>query len=151
MFTLGGGAKVFLVTGATDLRRGFSLYTLIEHQLGFSQPLNGDVFVFINRRRDLLKLFWFSEGGMCVLGKRLQTGTFFRWPQAGEKTVTMTAAQLQLLLSGIDLTKTRARKWWRPPTAQSALQAAGGSAEDLAASRARFQAAGNSSAILPAG
>lgn len=113
MFTLGGGAKIFLATGATDLRRGFSLYTVIEHQLGCSEPLNGDVFVFINRRLDLVKMFWFSEGGMYVCAKRLQTGTF-RWPQAGEQTVAMTPAQLQLLLSGIDLTKTRARKWWRP-------------------------------------
>lgn len=63
MFTLGG------------VRRGFSLYTIIEHQLAFSQPLNGDVYVFAHRRRDLVKLFWFSEGGMHVLAKRLKTGT----------------------------------------------------------------------------
>ncbi|MGB8294363.1 MAG: IS66 family insertion sequence element accessory protein TnpB [Polyangia bacterium] len=120
MFTLGGGAKIFLATGTTDLRRGFSLYTLIEHQLGFERPLNGDVFVFMNRRRDLVKLFWFSEGGMYVCAKRLQTGTY-RWPQAGEKTVPMTSAQLQLLLSGIDLKQTRARKWWRQPSAPALI------------------------------
>ncbi|MGA7120087.1 MAG: IS66 family insertion sequence element accessory protein TnpB [Polyangiaceae bacterium] len=66
MFTLGGGVKVLLAIGTTDLRRGFSLYTVIENQLGFDRPLNGDVFVFVNRRRDLVKLFWFSEGGMYV-------------------------------------------------------------------------------------
>ncbi len=112
MFTLGGGARVYLATGTTDLRRSFSLYHVIEHQLGFAQPLNGDVFGFINRRRNLVKLFWFSDGGMCLLGKRLPEGVF-RWPELGEKTVTITAAQLQLLLSGIDLTETRTRKWWR--------------------------------------
>jgi len=112
MFTLGGGAKIFLATAPCDLRRGFSLYTLIEHHLGFGEPLNGDVFVFVNRRHDLVKLFWFSEGGMHVLAKRLERGTF-RWPGTGERTVAMTAAQLQLLLSGIDLSQTRARKWWR--------------------------------------
>jgi transposase len=112
MFTLGGGAKIFLATGTTDLRRGFSLCTVIEHQLGFERPLNGDVFGFINRRRNLVKLFWFSEGGMCVLGMRLPRSTF-RWPEAGEKTVAITSAQLQLLLSGIDLKQTRSRKWWR--------------------------------------
>jgi transposase len=116
MFTLGGSARIFLATGATDLRRGFSLYTVIEHQLGFSQPLNGDVFGFINRRHNLVKLFWFSEGGICVLGKRLPESTF-RWPQAGEKTVTITPGQLQLLLSGIDLQQTRPRKWWRRESA----------------------------------
>jgi len=115
MFTLGGGTKVYLATGATDLRRSFSLYMIAQHRLGFAQPLNGDVFGFINKRRDLVKLFWFSEGGMCVLAKRLPESTF-RWPQAGDQTVTITPAQLQLLLSGIDLKQTRARKWWRPET-----------------------------------
>jgi hypothetical protein len=69
MFTLGGGTKVFLATGATDLRRGFSLYTLIEHQLGCSRPLGGDVYVFTNRRRDLVKLFWFAEVGQFGRGQ----------------------------------------------------------------------------------
>jgi len=114
MFTLGGGTRIFLATGPTDLRRSFSLYALIENELGCSEPLSGDVFGFVNRRRDLVKLFWFSEGGMHVLAKRLESGTYF-WPKAGEKTVTLTAAQLQLLLSGIDLAKTRTRRWWRQP------------------------------------
>ena len=120
MFTLGGGAKVYLATGATDLRRSFSLYTIAQHRLGFAQPLNGDVFGFINKRRDLVKLFWFSEGGMYVCAKRLPESTF-RWPQAGEQTVAITPAQLQLLLSGIDLQQTRARPWWRrePATTQT--------------------------------
>jgi hypothetical protein len=56
MFSLGGGARVYLATGTTDLRRSFSLYHVIEHQLGFAQALNGDVFGFINRRRNLVKL-----------------------------------------------------------------------------------------------
>jgi transposase len=112
MFTLGGGTKIYLATGVTDLRRSFSLYTIVQHRLGFAQPLNGDIFGFINRRRNLVKLFWFSEGGVCVFSKRLPESTF-RWPQAGEQTVTITPAQLQLLLSGIDLKQTRARKWWR--------------------------------------
>jgi uncharacterized protein YggE len=65
--------------------------------------LNGDIFGFVNRRHNLVKLFWFSEGGICVFSKRLPESTF-RWPQAGEKTVTITAAQLQLLLSpGLEL------------------------------------------------
>ena len=78
MFTLGGGAKVYLATGATDLRRSFSLHTIAQHRLGFAQPLNGDVFGFINKRRDLVKFFWFAEGGLCVIAKR-QPESSFRW------------------------------------------------------------------------
>jgi transposase len=116
MFSLGGGTRVYLATGTTDLRRSFSLYHIIEHQLGFAEPLNGDVFGFVNRRGNLAKFFWFSEGGMCLLCKRLPRGVF-RWPEHGEKTVAITPAQLQLLLSGIDLTQTRSRRWWhrQPP------------------------------------
>lgn len=116
MFTLGGGTKIYLATGVTDLRRGFSLHLLIEHELGFEQPLNGDVFGFVNKRHNLVKLFWFSEGGLYVCAKRLPASTF-KWPKAGEKTVSMSPAQLQLLLSGIDLQQTQARKWWRRETA----------------------------------
>jgi transposase len=122
MFTLGGGAKIYLATGVTDLRRGFGLHTLIEHQLGFAQPLNGDVFGFVNKRHNLVKLFWFSEGGMYVCAKRLPASTF-KWPKAGEKTVPMTPAQLQLLLSGIDLQQIRARKWWRREIATTTVGA----------------------------
>jgi transposase len=113
MFTLGASTRIWLATGATDLRRGFNgLHTLIVHQFG-QDALAGDLFVFTNRRRDLLKVFYFDAGGIWVCAKRLEKGTF-RWPPAGEPLVSLRAAQLQLLLSGIDLTQTRARRWWSP-------------------------------------
>ena len=114
MISIGAGTtKVYLATGATDLRRGFNgLYILIEHQLG-RNPLSGDLYVFTNRRRDLIKIFFWEAGGMWVCAKRLESGTL-RWPRAEEKTVPLTPAQLQLLLSGIDLTQTRVRERWDP-------------------------------------
>ena len=76
MITLGGGAtKIHLATEPIDLRRGYSgLYTLVEQQFG-AEPQNGNLWVFTNRRRNLLKIFWWDEGGMVVLGKRLHEGT----------------------------------------------------------------------------
>lgn len=114
MITLGGGAtKIHLATEPIDLRRGYSgLYTLVEQQFG-AEPQNGNLWVFTNRRRNLLKIFWWDEGGMVVLGKRLHEGTFQSWPQRGQKTVLLTAAELQLLLSGLDLAKLRPRRWVR--------------------------------------
>lgn len=119
MITLGGGAtKIHLSTAPIDLRRGYSgLYTLVEQQFG-AEPQSGNLWVFTNRRRNLLKIFWWDEGGMCVLGKRLHEGTFQSWPQPGQKTVLLTAAELQLLFSGLDLAKLRPRRWVRriPPS-----------------------------------
>ncbi len=114
MISLGGAAaKIHLATEPIDLRRGHSgLYTLIEQQFG-AQPQSGNLWLFTNRRRNLLKIFWWDEGGICVLGKRLHEGTFQSWPRPGQKTVPLTAAELQLLFSGLDLAKLRPRRWVR--------------------------------------
>lgn len=67
---------------------------------------------------------------MCVLDKRLHEGTFKSWPQPGQKTVLLTAAELQLLLSGLDLAKLRPRRWVRrvpdpdPPAQAASAEAA---------------------------
>jgi transposase len=113
MFSVGAATKIFLATGVTDLRRGFNgLHALVEHRLEAS-ALSGNIFVFCNRRRDAIKLFFFDGTGMWVCAKRLEKGTY-RWPEPGELSVQMSAAELQMLLSGIDLKATRKRAWWRP-------------------------------------
>ena len=114
MFTLGGSTRVWLATGITDLRRGFTgLQAIVAHEFD-RPPLNGDLYIFANRRRDLLKIFFFDTGGIWVCAKRLERGTY-RWPQPGERLITLTAAELQLLVSGIDLSQARRRPWWNPP------------------------------------
>lgn len=113
MITIGGRIQIFLATGVTDLRRGFSLQAVIEHYLG-RPPLNGDLYLFTNRRRDMIKAFFIDSGGIWVCAKRLLTGTF-RWPEPGHATIELTGAEWQLLLSGLDLTRTHSRKWWQLP------------------------------------
>lgn len=114
MLTFGGNTRIWLATGVTDLRRGFGgLHALITHEFG-RPALTGDLYVFANRRRDLLKIFFFDTGGIWVCAKRLEQNSY-RWPAPGERLITLTPAELHLLLSGIDLQQTRARPWWRPP------------------------------------
>ena len=111
MFAIGSATQIFLATGVTDLRKGFnSLYALIQSRWERS-PLGGDLYVFCNRRRDSLKIFFWSEGAMWVCASRLEKGTY-RWPVAGQALVTMTASELHLLLSGIDLAGSRRRLRW---------------------------------------
>jgi transposase len=61
--------------------------------------------VSTNRRGDIIKLLWWTGGGLCLLAKRLERGRFI-WPRATSGTVTLTQAQLSMLLEGID---------WRQP------------------------------------
>jgi transposase len=112
MFSL-HNARVWLATGATDLRRGFNgLHAMITHQ--FKKPaLGGDLFVFTNRKHTMIKIFFWQDGGIWVCARRLERGTF-RWPRPGQPVVAMTGVELALLLNGIDLRQTRRRRWWRP-------------------------------------
>lgn len=98
--------RVWIAAGVTDMRRGMdSLAALVQTALG-EQPFSGDVFVFRGRRGDLVKLLWWSGDGMNLYAKRLERGRFV-WPQATSGTVHLSAAQLSMLLEGID---------WRRPT-----------------------------------
>lgn len=110
MFAIGAATRIFVATGSTDLRKGGNgLYALVRAQ--DRDALSGDLFLFCNRRRDALKIFFWSEGALWVCAARLERGTY-RWPAAGESAVTMTASELHLLLSGIDLAGSKRRPRW---------------------------------------
>jgi len=72
MVAIGSGRiQIFLATGVTDLRRGFGLQAVIEHGLG-RPPLNGDIYLFANRRRDMIKAFFFdSYATPPIMGQRM--------------------------------------------------------------------------------
>ena len=112
MFAIGAATQIFVATGATDLRKGCNgLFGLVRAQ-GDRDALKGDLFLFCNRRRDALKIFFYSEGARWVCAARLERGTY-RWPAAGAAAVTLTASELHLLLSGIDLAGSRRRARWQ--------------------------------------
>lgn len=111
---------MFIATGPTDMRLGFNgLHSLIACRLR-RPPLNGDYYVFANRQRNRLKIFFYDSGGMCLFSKKLEASSFC-WPQSGEAVVTVTHAELQLLLSGIDLSQTKRRRWWQPASSVGAI------------------------------
>jgi transposase len=99
------GTRVYLACGVTDMRRGFdSLSAQVESVLNLD-PYGGAVFIFRGRRGDLLKALHWDGQGLVLYAKRLEKGRFV-WPQAKEGTVSLTAAQLSMLVEGID---------WRQP------------------------------------
>lgn len=99
------GARVWLATGYTDIRRGFPSLALQVQEVLHKDPLSGHLFFFPCRRSDLVKLIWHDGQGACLFSKRLERGRFI-WPSVGGETVTISPAQLSYFLSGID---------WRTP------------------------------------
>jgi transposase len=114
MIGLPAGTQVWLVAGITDMRRGFDgLAAIVQSKLA-SNPYGGHVFVFRGRRGDRIKVLWWDGDGLCLLAKRLEHGHFV-WPQAESGSVHLSAAQLSMLLEGID---------WRRPQRTAVPQAA---------------------------
>lgn len=112
MLALTSATRVFVVSGATDMRKGYNgLSAIVEHQLK-TDPLSGHVFAFCNRRKDRIKLLVWDGSGLWVSGKRLERGTF-AWPQNGQRSMEMSVEEVTLLLSGIDLKQTERRRWYQ--------------------------------------
>jgi transposase len=105
MITLPASTHIWLAAGITDLRRGFTGLSAIVQTTLEADPFSGHVFVFRGRRGDLLKLLWWDGDGLCLFAKRLERGRFI-WPKAENGTVSLTRAQLSMMLEGID---------WRRP------------------------------------
>jgi transposase len=111
MIALPAKTRIWIAAGVTDLRRGFTgLSALVQTKLEQS-PFSGQVFVFRGRRGDLIKVLWFDGDGLCLFAKRLERGRFV-WPQAQSGTVSLTRAQLSMLLEGIDWR--RPERTWEP-------------------------------------
>lgn len=105
MIAVPGGTRVWLAAGVTDLRKGFDgLAAVVQLQLS-EDPFSGQLFVFRGRRGDRVKILWWDGDGLCLYAKRLEGGRFV-WPQARDGVVALSAAQLSMLLEGID---------WRRP------------------------------------
>lgn len=108
------GTRVWLAAGVTDMRCGIdSLAAKVQTVLA-EDPYAGHVFAFRGRRGDLVKLLWSDGDGMCLLTKRLERGRFV-WPQAESGSVSLSVAQLSMLLEGIDWR--RPERTWQPRTA----------------------------------
>ena len=83
-------SRIWIVAGATDLRRGFDgLCAQVQHQLNES-PYSGDLYIFRGRRGDKIKVLWYSGDGLVLYYKRLSSG-MFTWPQVKEGTVSLSS------------------------------------------------------------
>jgi transposase len=109
MISLPAGTMIWIAAGVTDLRRGFTGLSAIAQTTLEQNPYSGHVFVFRGKRGDLIKLLWWDGDGLCLFAKRLERGRFI-WPRAEQGAVSLSRAQLSMLLEGID---------WRRPVRTS--------------------------------
>lgn len=102
---------IYLCTVATDMRKGFDgLSGIIRTEFG-REPNDGSLFLFINRRRDRIKILHWEEGGFELWYKRLEAGTFEEvMSPDGRSVVTIDATELAMLLSGVSLQSVKRRK-----------------------------------------
>ena len=121
MIGLPADTRVWLASGATDMRRGFGLALLVQETLKLD-PHCGHLFVFRGKRGGLIKILWHDGQGLCLFAKRLEHGRFV-WPRTEGEAVTITPAQLGYLLEGIDwrlpqrTLRLRSGQAWRPQAA----------------------------------
>lgn len=110
MFLAAGRLRFYLYTQPTDMRKSFNgLFGIVQDALQ-SDPLSGDVYVFINKRRDRIKLLFWEEGGFWIFYKRLEKGTFQRpVSDATSSSIHLSYDELMMLVQGIDLGSIRRR------------------------------------------
>jgi transposase len=119
MISLPHSVKVFLHTPATDLRKGFDALSGLVTTAFSQDPTSGHLFLFLNRRRDRLKILYWDRDGLAIWYKRLETGSF-QLPAISPDAVAieLSLTQLTLILSGIDLRSARQRKRYQRPMPQ---------------------------------
>lgn len=114
MLSVPSNTRIFVCTEPTDMRKSFDgLCGLVSDSLEES-PLSGSLFLFCNRRRDRVKLLYWDGDGYALWYKRLESGTF-QLPAARKDAskITISPAELAMLLDGIDLSHIRRRKRYR--------------------------------------
>ncbi|BEV11626.1 IS66 family insertion sequence element accessory protein TnpB [Asticcacaulis sp. DW145] len=106
------GVKVLLSAQPIDFRKGMDGLLGLVRDAGHD-PFNGTVYVFRSKRADRLRMVWFDGTGVCLVSKRLETGSFC-WPKVGQARIRLNQAQALALLDGLDWKRVRPEKVARP-------------------------------------
>jgi transposase len=127
LLTLPASVRIYVAAEAVDLRRGFDGLAAATRSLIRQDPLSGHVFVFLNRRRNRIKLLVWDRTGWLLLYKRLERGTFHvpMEPPMGQRHVEVDAGELGLMMEGLDLRGAARRERWRRLPNETATGVAG--------------------------
>lgn len=111
MLSLPPSVRLFVARGATDMRKSFDTLAALVIDVVEQDPQSGHLFLFVNRRRDRVKVLWWDRSGYCLLAKRLEQGQFRVFDRAAGTSgaFEMSASELTLILEGIDLRGSKRR------------------------------------------
>lgn len=117
MMFLPRAVRVYVASAPCNLRKSFEGLSNEVRAVLAKDPLSGHVFVFVNRRRNQVKLLLWTRGGFTIVHKRLERGTFAFSARitAESVSVELDAHELSMLLEGIDADEARASARWEPP------------------------------------
>ena len=111
MFLTSTNTKVYLALGTTDMRKSIDgLSILVSEQL-VQSPFSGHMFVFCNRKRNMLKILYWDRNGFCLWHKRLEKHKF-KWPISRQEVMTIGQRELSWLMDGLDIHQKRPIKAW---------------------------------------
>jgi transposase len=111
MLSFSNNINIFVYTDDTDMRKGFVGLSAIVREEFRADPTDGSLFIFINRRRDRMKLLHFSSGGFWLYYRLLESGTFETLKsKGGSNRRQIDATELSMLLSGVSLAKAGKRR-----------------------------------------
>lgn len=117
MILMPRAVRVYVATQPVNLRKSFDgLMCEVRSVLGHN-PLSGHVFVFLNKRKTMVKLLVWTRGGFTIVHKRLERGRFVFQDSVDEQvqSVRIEEHELAMLLEGIDTKQARRSKRWNPP------------------------------------
>ena len=116
MIGLPSTVKIFLITEPTDMRKGFYTLADIVRKLG-KNPLSGHLFVFLSKKCDRCKILFWNDGGYILWYKKLEKGRFKKPKDtSNQKEIYISSSQLTMILEGIDFSKIKKSKRWKPKT-----------------------------------
>lgn len=100
--------NVYLALGSTDMRKAINGLSILVEQAMELNPFSGDLFVFCNRARTIIKILYWDHNGFCLWHKRLEKHRF-KWPRSRKEVITIGSQQLGWLLAGLDFTSAHQR------------------------------------------
>jgi transposase len=111
MLTFTSATKIFAYAPPTDMRKGFRGLSAIVREEFRADPTDGSLFLFVNKRRDRMKLLHFADGGFWLYYRLLEAGTFeMLRPRTGASQLQLDATELAMLLAGVSLAQARRRR-----------------------------------------
>ncbi len=104
--------QVYLAVGDTDIRKSINGLSVLVEQAMRHNPFTGDMFVFCNRRRNMIKILYWDQNGFALWHKRLEKQRF-HWPTSTDEVVSLETKELEWLLAGLDYTHAHSRLNYR--------------------------------------